>query len=66
MLNSLTKYLLNQEGFDTYMDVESKPNDLKFNRCLALYVDVISESESFFSLNSSSLTNDEERFLNKD
>ena len=50
MLNSLTKYLLNQEGFDTYMDVESKPNDLKFNRCLALYVDVISESESFFSL----------------
>ena len=42
MLNSLTKYLLNQEGFDTYMDVESKPNDLKFNRCLALYVDVIS------------------------
>ena len=50
LINSLTKHLFNEENFTTYMDVESKPNDLKFNRCLALYVDVISESESFFSL----------------
>ncbi len=50
MLNSLTKHLLNEEGFETYMDVEDKPNDLKFNRCLALYADILSESESFFSL----------------
>lgn len=50
LLNSLTKHLLNKEGFETYMDVEEKPNELKFNQCLALYADIVSESESFFSL----------------
>ncbi|MBW2962231.1 hypothetical protein [Mesonia aestuariivivens] len=51
MLNSLTKHLFNEEGFETYMNVETKPKDLAFNKCLALYAEVQSESESFFSLN---------------
>ena len=50
LLNSLTKHLFNEENYVTYMDIEKKPKDLTFNKCLALYVDVISESESFFSL----------------
>ena len=51
LINSLTKHLFNEENFTTYMDVESKPKDLTFNRCLALFAEVKSESESFFSLN---------------
>lgn len=50
LINSLVKHLLNEQGFETFMDVEDKPKDLKFNNCLALYVDLQSESESFFSL----------------
>jgi len=50
MLNSLIKHLFNEENYDTYMDVEKKPKDLTFNKCLALYVEVESESESFFAL----------------
>ena len=50
LINSLVKHLLNEQGFETFMDVEDKPKDLKFNNCLAVYVDLQSESESFFSL----------------
>jgi hypothetical protein len=51
LLNSLTKHLLKEEGFETYMDVEKMPKDMTFNRCLALNVIVISETDGFFSLN---------------
>lgn len=50
LLNSLTKHLFKEEGYITYMDVEKKAKDLAFNKCLALYAEVESESESFFSL----------------
>jgi len=50
LLNSLIKHLLKENQFNTYMDVEKKPKDLTFNRCLALFVEVETQSESFFSL----------------
>jgi len=50
LLNSLTKHLFKEEGYITYMDIEKKPKDLAFNKCLALYAEVESDSESFFSL----------------
>lgn len=51
LLNSTTKYLLKQEGFTTYMEVEKFPKDLVFNQCLALYADLESVTTRYFSLN---------------
>ncbi|MDB9755339.1 hypothetical protein OAB20_03505 [Winogradskyella sp.] len=39
-LNTLTKFLFKQNGFDAYFDKEELPEDLFTNRCLALYADV--------------------------
>lgn len=35
-INSLTKFLFNKAGFIAILDIESIPNDLAKNRCLAL------------------------------
>lgn len=40
-INSLTKFLFNKYGFTAFMENEEFPDDLRSNRCLALYVDVI-------------------------
>lgn len=39
-INTLTKYLFKEEGFDVYFDEQELPKDLFQNRCLALYANV--------------------------
>lgn len=39
-LNSLTKFLFNKYGFTAFMEDEDFPEDLRNNRCLALYANV--------------------------
>lgn len=51
LLNTTTKFLLKQEGFITFMEVEKFPKDLIFNQCLALYADVENVNSSYFSFN---------------
>lgn len=46
-LNSLTKYLFEQEGFTTLMKSEDKPEDLRANSCLGLKVNVKDDSGLF-------------------
>jgi len=46
-LNSLTKYLFEQNGFNTLMKTEEKPLDLKRDNCLGLQVKVEDESGLF-------------------
>lgn len=43
-LNSLTKFLLEKENFQTFFNDESFPEDLSKDRCLALDANVINES----------------------
>lgn len=50
MINSKLKYLLNQQGFETYMDVEDGPEDMELNSCLALHADLKSEAEGFMAM----------------
>src|SRR5690606_11029655 len=42
-VNSLTKFLFNKHGFTAFMANEEFPEDLKTNRCLALYADVVEQ-----------------------
>jgi len=46
-LNSLTKYLFEQNGFNTLMKTEEKPLDLKKDNCLGLQAKVEDESGLF-------------------
>ena len=46
-LNSLTKYLFEQNGFNTLMKTEEKPLDLNRDNCLGLQVKVEDESGLF-------------------
>ncbi|MGM0392581.1 MAG: hypothetical protein ACQEQB_12580, partial [Bacteroidota bacterium] len=39
-LNSLTKFLFDKYGFEAYLENEELPEDLKSNRCKALFADV--------------------------
>lgn len=50
MINSKLKYLLNQQGFTTYMDVEDLPLDLRGNSCSALHADLKSDAEGFLAM----------------
>lgn len=43
-LNSLAKFLLNKEGFETLFDVETKPQELINNACLNLIVKINNNS----------------------
>ena len=43
-LNSLTKFLLEKENFQTFFDDESFPEDLSKDRCLAINANVINKS----------------------
>jgi hypothetical protein len=47
-LNTLTKHLFKQQGFDAYFNAQELPEDLFENRCLAMYVDV-KKVKSFLS-----------------
>jgi hypothetical protein len=40
-INTLTRYLFKQNGFNTFFDEENLPEDLFQNRCLAFYADVV-------------------------
>ncbi|TNJ43774.1 hypothetical protein KFZ70_07785 [Tamlana fucoidanivorans] len=46
-LNSLTKFLFNKYGFEAIMEGGEYPEDLNFNRCLALKTDVNKDSGMF-------------------
>jgi len=46
-LNSLTKYLFEQNGFNTLMKTEEKPLDLKRDNCLSLQAQLEDESGLF-------------------
>lgn len=49
MMNSLTKYLLNKEGFETYMEIEDLPEKYALNKCLGLVAEVVSERISMIT-----------------
>lgn len=46
-LNSLTKFLFEQQGFNTLMKTEEKPQDLRQNPCSALKADLADNSGLF-------------------
>ncbi|WP_298530494.1 hypothetical protein [uncultured Algibacter sp.] len=46
-LNSLTQFLFEKYGFEAIMEGTDYPEDLNFNRCLALDSDVIKDSSMF-------------------
>ena len=46
-INSLIKFLFEREGFNVLFENESYPNDLAFNRCLALRVNLKDYSSLF-------------------
>ncbi|MCB0446209.1 MAG: hypothetical protein KDD03_01600 [Gelidibacter sp.] len=48
-LNSLTKFLFNKYGFTAFLQNDELPDDLRNNRCLALFVDV-NKLKSFLKL----------------
>ncbi|MDR6301361.1 hypothetical protein [Mesonia maritima] len=50
LLNSLTKHLLNQRGFETYIETDPKLSGLELDRCLGLYADVTGTPMEFFSM----------------
>ncbi|QTE23981.1 hypothetical protein [Polaribacter cellanae] len=45
--SSLTKFLLEKNGFQVYLSSEDYPEDLQKNRCLALFADVVDKSSLF-------------------
>ncbi|MCC1484712.1 hypothetical protein [Winogradskyella immobilis] len=47
-LNTLTRYLFKENGFDVYFDEQELPEDLFKNRCLAIYANV-KKVKSFLS-----------------
>lgn len=46
-LNSLTKFLFEKNGFDTYMTTEEKPADLQNNPCMGLTPNITEDSGLF-------------------
>ena len=46
-VNSMTKYLFEQEGYRTFYQGDPYPDDLNANPCLALTAEVINESSAF-------------------
>ena len=46
-LNSLTQFLFNKYGFEAIMEGAEYPEDLNFNRCLAMKADVFKDSGMF-------------------
>ncbi|KJD37288.1 hypothetical protein PW52_01130 [Tamlana sedimentorum] len=46
-LNSLTKFLFEKYGFEAVLEGENFPEEMAFNRCLALSSDVIKDSGMF-------------------
>ena len=51
LLNSLTKHLLNQLNFKTYIENDPKLSDLSLDRCLGLYADVTGTPTGLFQMN---------------
>lgn len=48
-VNSTTKYLFDQNGFNTLMQGENYPPDLQKNPCLGVKVDILDESSMFMT-----------------
>jgi len=46
-LNSLTKFLFNKYGYTAFLQTDELPQDLKENRCLGMYVDVVEDKALF-------------------
>jgi len=46
-LNSLTKFLFNKYGYTAFLQTDDLPQDLKDNRCLGMYADVIEDKGLF-------------------
>lgn len=61
--SSFTKFLFQKAGFDTYLDNEEFPDDLYYNKCNALVVDVKDKSNLFYTKNYIELTDCEGRLL---
>lgn len=50
LLNSLTKHLLNQLNFKTFIESDSALSDLSVDRCLGLYADVTGTPTGMFQM----------------
>ena len=46
-INALSKFLFEKYGFEAYMEGEELPEDLEYNRCLALNADMIEDNGLF-------------------
>ncbi len=51
LLNSLTKHLLNQAGFTTYVETDPKLANMQLDRCVGLYADITGTPKDLFSFN---------------
>ena len=49
--NSFTKFLFAKAGYDVYLDNEEFPEELYYNKCSAMHVDVKDKSNLFFTRN---------------
>ena len=49
--NSFTKFLFTKAGFNVYLDNEELPEELYYNKCSAIYVDVKDKSNLFATKN---------------
>ncbi|TQD34817.1 hypothetical protein [Haloflavibacter putidus] len=51
LLNSLTKHLLDQAGFTTYVETDPKLANMQLDRCVGLYADITGTPQDLFSFN---------------
>ena len=49
--NSFTKFLFSKAGYEVYLDNEELPEELYYNKCSALHVDVKDKSNLFATRN---------------
>ena len=49
--NSFTKFLFAKAGYDVYLDNEEFPEELYYNKCSAMHVDVKDKSNLFYTRN---------------
>lgn len=50
LLNSLSKHLLTEAGFTTYVNTDPKLTNMELDRCMGLYAHISGTPEDFFSL----------------
>lgn len=49
--SSFTKFLFEKEGFKVYLDNEQLPEELYYNKCKAMFVDIKDDSNLFYTKN---------------